>query len=414
MPIDSTDPLADLEAELEQLGPFMARQAHAEEVEPNDQFVRTLRNRLTGTAEVTSTVPTERVPASSRPARRSLWRRWWAVGGLSLSGAIVAAALLLFINTNKAHSPGAPTTNVAAGVPVPSKSDIYRSYPLPGQYGAGGPPQPYENTLDQPPGAPWKGHLHLNASTLPPGLTATQAYRLQGATFDAPRLGSMAHELGIPGSIQQTTQDGTTWKYVMSRQRSNVHSVAVATNSGELLYHDTAVAPYDFRTHRRPDAADINAARTWLSSLGWPGREMSLHSPTSPQEQEADIYVRLDWAGAGLADIPAAILLMGQGHRVAAARVYPPVHAGLTVSTRTFAAAWEVMKTGTVPVAVNRLLDTPPKSGTGTLRKSALIYVLTSNKSGVMYLVPAYRFSGSASIPGVGPRIWYAIVPALK
>lgn len=409
---EEQDPVSAFERELELLGPIMARQEQAEAQEPDAEFLRALRGRLTGGLEQPEVAPPR--PSILEGLREGLRRRWALAGGLSLAGAVAAVAVVLLLGQRGTGSTG--TRSAVFHLPIPNKQQITRSYPLPEGIGAGGgAPPPWVTTVDPPPGAPYAGRLRLTARTLPAGTTRATAYRLQGPGFATPRIPSMARALGITSPVQRTVQNGVAWEFATDREAtSQIHSVAVSLQTGELIYHNTRVTPVPVRPGAPPSAADIAAARAWLSRLGWPGEKMPIHPPASPLERDLSWTVRFDWPGASPADAPAAALVLGRNGGVIEAHLRPPVEAQEAIPTVTYASAWKEVREGKVPVGVENMMGPSPAApGTGTVHTASLIYVLTPGAHGRLYLVPAYRFSGDATIPGVpGTRTWYAIVPA--
>jgi hypothetical protein len=85
-----------------------------------------------------------------------------------------------------------------------------------------------------------------------------------------------------------------------------------------------------------------------------------------------------------------------------------------------------MLRRGDIPLAVTvpGALTGAPGNGRGRVRSVEVVQVLTADVNGVLYLVPAYRFAGTAQLQvvpqgGVVPRAesvratWYAVVPAL-
>jgi hypothetical protein len=66
-----------------------------------------------------------------------------------------------------------------------------------------------------------------------------------------------------------------------------------------------------------------------------------------------------------------------------------------------------------VPLAV---VGVPPHTtapGVGVMRHVTITYVLSTGTDRRLYLVPAYRFAGSARLRGIhGERLCYALAPA--
>jgi hypothetical protein len=143
------------------------------------------------------------------------------------------------------------------------------------------------------------------------------------------------------------------------------------------------------------------ASNAWIVDFGWP-------------------HVR------GASTSPAATLLIVPRWYVAEARLWPPVARSRRLSARPVSAAWTMLRRGDIPLAVTVLgaITGPPGDGRGIVRSVEVVQVLTADVNGILYLVPAYRFAGTAQLQvvpqrGVVPRAppvratWYAVVPAL-
>jgi hypothetical protein len=76
------------------------------------------------------------------------------------------------------------------------------------------------------------------------------------------------------------------------------------------------------------------------------------------------------------------------------------------------------VREGKVPVALENQRALPSEKrvgGTGFLRHVEVIQVLTLTRDGRGYLVPAYRFEGTAHIQGdTESQVWFALVPAAQ
>jgi hypothetical protein len=72
-----------------------------------------------------------------------------------------------------------------------------------------------------------------------------------------------------------------------------------------------------------------------------------------------------------------------------------------------------VVATDKTPIGLLGPLVFTPRSGTGVETHADVLQVLTTASNGTQWLVPAYRFEGTARIKGV-PRVqrWVALVPA--
>lgn len=396
----------DLEHELAELGPLMAQQEVALNTEPEPEFVRTLRNRLTGEGEAVA------APTRSSPRERlAAWARKYGVvaGGLAAAAAV---ALIVLVGGNRPGVSPVPTPIQSAfHLPAPTGRDITRSYPVAGGLGGGPVPPVWASNLQPPPGTAYGGRLTLNSATLPSQPDRAPAYRLAGPRFDAPRLRAMAASLGIAGSVRHMTVEGDRWAY-LSQQTGPMalHSLAVNLRTGELVYHDTRVsAPVPTRVTR----TEQEAARRWMSRLGWPGGTMRLRQPWSPQEAALSWAVRFDWPNVG-ANVPAASVSVDTRGVVTDAVLEPPAVAMEQVPLKSRQAAWNELQKRGGPIAVEGMVGVPPKPGTATLTYTWMAYIVAHAPDGTGYLVPAYHFEGRATISGDGTKRWFAIVPAAK
>jgi hypothetical protein len=404
---DGLPPLEAFERELEELGSLMAEQELAFGVEPDPEFVRSLRNRLTG-----ETQPA--VARESPPERLLGWtRRYWVQAG-GLAAAVAVALIVVLGGRHGAGSPVATPVQSAFRVPTPGRSDLTRSYPIAGGLGAG-PPPIWSSNLAPPPGAPYAGHLTLQGRPIAAAPDGVDAYRLDGPQFDLPRLRAMAHTLGISGPVRHITVQGTRWAYVAQQAGiASLHSIAIDERTGELIYHNLAGnAPVPPRV----TDAQVAAARTWLAKLGWPANAMSSRTPT-PAEAALPWVVRLDWLHtvAGIqSDVPAASVSLNTRGTVTDAVLEPPIRSGTPVQLVSPQAAWNTLKHSGGPIGVEGMIGLPVHKGTATLADTQVIEVLTRTPDGTSYLVPSYRFEGTATIRGVpGTKRWVAIVPAVK
>jgi hypothetical protein len=391
------------ERELAELGPLMRRQEQAETAEPDPAFVRALRSRLVGPEPTTAPIPMR---------RKRLWPRL-AFGGVVSAAAAAAAAVALVLGSHNARAPG--QLQVAFALPTPDATSLAQSFPVYGLGGGGGVPEPWADTAGIPGGAPYAGHLRLRAGTLPSGPRRLPAHRLAGPEFAAPRIRVLAATLGIPGQVKRSTQPSGRWAYVWKKPRLPSdpidRSVAVNLQTGQLIFHNfnlNSVGP----GQQLPlnDPANVAAARVWLTSLGWPGAQMPVHQPTSPQEAARTNSVTLDWAGAGSTDVPAATIEVAHG-TIIDATLWPPVSRSGSVPARGYPAAWAEVRAGRVPIGLAGQIY-PPKNGSGALERKAIFQVFIRTPAGALYLAPAYRFEGTASIQGTGSYHWYAFVPA--
>lgn len=396
----------ELEAELEDLGPLMAQQEIALGTEPDPEFVRSLRNRLTGEGEI---VPTPAQPSVG--SRLSAWaRKYWAPAG-GLAAAVAVALIVVIGGHGGTGSPIATPVQSAFHLPRPGSSDVTRSYPAPGGLG-GGPPPVWYSSLQPPPGVAYAGHLTLRGAPLPaiPGQAA--AYQLDGPGFDLPRLRALAGILGIAGRVRHMAVGADRWAYVAQQSGpEHLHSIAVNQRTGELVYHNIQGNP---SVPNQVTAAQRAAARAWLSTLGWPGTSMPVRRSVTEQEAILPSAIRFNWPQV-TGDVPAASVMVDTSGTVIEAILEPPVSAATQVTVESRQAAWSSLRQRGGPIGVVGAVTVPAKPGTATLTDTALVEIVAHAANGRMYLVPSYRFEGNATISGVpGTKRWIAIVPAAK
>jgi hypothetical protein len=399
-----------LERELAELGPVMRRQEQVEGEQPDPAFVQALRTRLVGEPQLTPAPP-----ISIRRERQE--RRWhrFVFGGALSAAAAAAAVIALVVGSHKAEGPG--NHRVAFTLPTPNPTNLAQTFPVYGLGGGGGLPAPWTDTAGIPAGLPYAGRLALRAGTLPANGGPLPAHRLSGPAFAAPRIRTLAAALRIGRPIKRSNQPSGRWTYVWKEPRmpSDTVDKSLAVNllTGQLIYHnlDTAyTSPGPRLTLNAP--GNVAVARAWLTRLGWPGSAMPVHRATSPQELVRQDTVTLGWAGAGPTDVPAATLLITRG-TVTDADLWPPVSSSGTVAARGYAAAWTAVRAGRVPVGLAGQIY-PPRNGSGVLQRTTVLQVFTRTPAGALYLAPAYRFEGTATISGHGSYRWYAFVPAQK
>jgi hypothetical protein len=400
-----------LERELAELGPVMARQSQAEAEPPNEVFLQALRARLVGQRQKQDRPE----PPAPIAIKRTRERPRWLWGGGIVAAAAAAALIVFAFNRETATAPTSQHT--AFALPTPNPTQLAQSYPLLGGLGAGGgTPPPWENLLQIPSGGAYPGRLRLSASSLPAAASSAHAFQLKDASFDAPRVAELAKALGIQGAVKSSNQPNGRWIYVWELSNNPTrpvnHSVAVSLQTGELIYHNFG-GVYDLPRLPLNVPRNVDVAQAWLTRLGWPGRSMMVHAPTSGQERDLTDTVTLSWPGVRAVDVPAAILLINKYGQVEDAHLWPPVAQEGTVSTRPIADAWHDVENGKAPLAViPRLIGEPFNNGTGELHSATILEVFTQTPSGALYLAPAYRFQGIATIHAVGRRRWFALSPA--
>ncbi|HEX8918917.1 MAG TPA: hypothetical protein VF898_10475 [Chloroflexota bacterium] len=392
-----------LDRELQDLGPLMMRQHEVERAVPDPAFTAQLRQRLTGETE-------------TRPHRLRFPRLVPIFG----AAAVLAAVAIIFL----VRQPGGQSKPVPAATwrpPIPSSPDLTKSYPLMGGLGGGGSGNPTVSRIELPNGSPYPGRLRLTG-TPSSGPAAVSAYRLAGPAFDAPRVAALGRAAGLNGAVTHISnyeslgaqRRMTLWN-VVSRggmpSRLPLKSIAVSRRSGQLIYHDFSL-PGDRSPARPPVPAEaLAAARAWLARLGWPASRMGAIGPSVLAAPPGVTQVVLDWPGVGPADTPAAIIWVAAGNRIAEALILPPVSAVTVIRAVSSSAAWQRVARGGYPIGVANMIVARPPDGRGRLETTRVNYVFEATPRG-LYLVPVYRFGGTARFPGVsGSRLWFALVP---
>lgn len=122
--------------------------------------------------------------------------------------------------------------------------------------------------------------------------------------------------------------------------------------------------------------------------------------------------VVLGWPKAGPAATEAATLWVTPNGSVIEAWVWPPILRRGIIPARSIAAAWADIHAGRLPLAVRNLSPRTHLPGTGRLRATSVVSVLTRSHSGALYLVPTYRFAGTVHIQGASLHGWYGLAPS--
>ena len=190
-------------------------------------------------------------------------------------------------------------------------------------------------------------------------------------------------------------------------------SLAISRHTGELIHHNvpnTASAHHVAPLNR---VRAISLARRWIAGLGWPAAGMPVLTAAPdtqllPPSVGIPFQVSFGWSRVPrAAETQATVIVMPNGD-VIEARLWPPVQQSGYVATRDVRAAWMMVRTGKVPIAVQGAMRAP---GTGALRTVEVIQALDTTGQ-TPYLVPMYRFEGTVSLPGLGQHAWSALVPA--
>lgn len=442
---DDADDAGDAVARrLTALGPLVPWQERAEATEPDPAFVRRLHAHLVGETARAADPPGDRaarpvfaetgggaghpLPAPGRrrgPGHLSPWAL--------LAAALVAAllALVMLVRPPRGGRGLAPT--VAAALPRPSGADLTRGFPLLGGGGAGAPPSPVISSLEEGNNPPYPGRLHLTAGALPRGAPALRAYRLGAPDAGAARVARLARLLGIDAAVTTRNGGNAPWTVAatagVSAAGPTLHSVAVSTATGEVVYHDVRGVGAPRGAQGR--AVAVAAARAWLTRVGWPGSGLPVQSALNGGTYAPGEWtIAFGWAGTGPAATSAASVVVEPGARVGEARLWPRADRSYTVPARGIDAAWAELRQGRMPLAVT----TPgapgqfmvvPGAGQGRVTGVTVAQVLTAGDDGRLYLVPAYRFAGTtrvrvrplgvaASRPLLVDATWYTLIPAAR
>ncbi|MDQ2830683.1 MAG: hypothetical protein M3Y74_16755 [Chloroflexota bacterium] len=428
---------AAVEQRLRELGPLVQRLEQIEGETAAPTFVRDLRARLLlGEAAVADERDEGLTPTRSsagggadsrRPyiqgTRRARPALWAVVAAVALVAVLVA---LVVVPRWNGQRPGA--ANVAASLPRLSIADLTRDYPFPPGQGAGGggPVTPANSAFDPDPVPLYYGPLRLTAGALPRTDDPLLAYQLD-APLGSARLTALARSLGIPDRVTRARAGGAIWLVAANATGlpgphvPPLHSLAVSTTTGEVIYHDLRYPNVDPRQHIPSQAQAVAEARAWLTRLGWPGQRMPV---LSAKNTFGPWFIDLGWTGVDATTTPAAIVAVAPGGHVDDARLWPPLAHLYQAPARTVRVAWTALHGGTIPLAVTetdqRALFTPT-GGQGTVRRVDVVQVLAPGAHGRTYLVPAYRFAGTAHLAGGAASAagsmnatWYALVPALQ
>ncbi|MBV9279830.1 MAG: hypothetical protein JOZ41_07095, partial [Chloroflexi bacterium] len=263
-------------------------------------------------------------------------------------------------------------------------------------------------------GVPYAGHLRLSAAGLPKTPATLQAYRLaspRDVVAAGPRL------LGIRSPIHRVIAGSAAWDVAADGGFAShlpLHSLAVSRATGELIYHDRRNLALPRATSGLPRAAAVAVARRWLALLGWPGQRMPVIAvervPTLPKVRE----VEFGWIGVSAAATDAATLWVTPDRSVIEAWVWPPVARGGTIPARSISAAWDEVRAGTLPLAVEGVPPGTRANGVGTVRRTSVTSILSPAGPGALYLVPTYRFEGTAHIPGASNHYWFSLAPGAQ
>jgi len=404
---------------LSELGPLLRRRA--EVGAPDPAFVRRLRTRLLS-AEQLSPHPAVRPGRRAQPmtgqgpkAGAATRTRPRVVALAGPVAALVAAALILaLILPRAAPHPGGP--DVAWHLPYPSPADLGRGYPA---AAAPAGPLPLAVSLAATPAAPpYPGRLSLSAPALPPTPRVLEAFRLTNPLSIVARIGELARLLGIHARITHIGVAGTSWVVAATGGRPltiPLHSLAISPLTGELVYHDTSAPPVGAVTPLLAGSHAVEAARSWLTRLGWPGRAMPLAGVEPLSSSATALQVRFGWGGPVASAVDAATVWVTPAGHVMAGHLWPPITQARLAPPTSIAGAWSAVRAGRIPPVIDDVLRGTRASGTGIVRRVTVTQVVAVGADHFLYLVPAYRFEGITRLQGLPrARAWYAVAAAIR
>lgn len=417
---DDQDGLAGAEERLEhkmtELGPLVERRRQAEAEGVDQAFAQDLRRRLLGDA------PDRKRPRGKRLLVGHLAPRVWAVG-LS-AAAIVAAAVVVLLILLRPHASPAPAL---AAVPRPTRADLTRGYPSSGIMAGGGigVASPLFSPAQVQSMPPYSGHLSLSTATIPSEPDTLPAYRLSGPPLTRSGFQRVAHHLGIQGRAHViqgrwlVAADGG--KMRINRKTGMVystplHSLAMALDTGEIIYRDGRPGIGKYRVPAFTQSRANIAARAWIANAGLPAQDMVVQSvvPMSPVKRQpgtSPLAISYRWRQVRNPATPAGTIWVTPAGTITEVDMWPGIARKVQVGTVPGAVAWHDVASGKAPVAVLGSPDFPVSAGSGRATSVHVVQVRVPGKHGRVYLVPAYRFSGTVRLRGASYP-WYALVPA--
>ncbi len=125
--------------------------------------------------------------------------------------------------------------------------------------------------------------------------------------------------------------------------------------------------------------------------------------------------VNLGWADADATALSAATLWVAPDGRIVEARLWPPVERSRAIPARGVAAATGDVRRGQFPVAVEGVPPLATAAGAGVVRRVTVVQALSVGSDRRLYLVPTYRFVGTAQLQGFpSVHAWYGLTPAAR
>ena len=335
------------------------------------------------------------------------------VAGLAAAALVTAVLFALLVVVRPRHP--AFVSAVAWRPPVPSRADLTRAFPAPAVAPAAEAESPTVSLAIPPHGVPYAGHVVLSTVPLPPQPAQLRAFRLAppATNADPAHVARLARSLGIHAPLRHASRGQAAWLVGVDgggASHQPLHSLAVATMTGEVVYHD-APAPRREPWVNNPTA--VAAARAWLARLGWPAARMPLAAIAHSGLPVGLRAIAFRWMGVGAAAMDAATLWVTPHGQVVEADVWPPVESARSIPARSLTAAWTAVRGGLVPLAIVGVPPHTVASGWGTMRRITITAVLSTGIDHRLYLVPTYHFAGTARLRGIhGARLCYALAPA--
>lgn len=394
----------ELAQRLNELGGLM-RELHHAESEIDETFARTLRAHLLQGEEVAPHPTFARRlrthllhPTGARSVPRPRQR---FLGGLGVVAVVVGIlSALLFNHPNSAgfQAPYPTRADLRFNLPASAHalSRLTPTLSLVHPSSAAAFAGPVRVAGPRPSQVPFEVHAYRLASR--PGVPARDRRLL---AIQAP-----VRRVAIGRSIWLVAADGRPGSHRL------LHSLAVSLGTGELIYHDRRNFRLPSVTRPVTQAVAARVARHWLTELGWPGRVMPLRAFGSVSGYPRVRRVVLGWRGVGPATIQEATLWITPNHSIIEAWVWPPVTQAGSVATRSAGSAWNDVISGRAPSDIQGVDSGVRATARATLRRLDTVLILVPGAHGTTYLVPAYRFEGTAQV-GTTDREhpWLSLAP---
>jgi hypothetical protein len=361
---------------------------HGEDLAPHPSFARRLRQRL-----------------FSRPGARPLPRprahRWRWFTPLPVLLAVIVSLVVQRSPGQGFHTPIVTTNDLL--INLGSSSTITSGL------------SPTVSSVHQSLARAYAGPVRVHVRSLPHVQVLDHAYQL-GSVRGVVATGRVL--LGIHAPVHRTVTEGATWLVAVdggTSSRHPLHSLAASLTTGEVIYHDQRNfrLPHAHAALDRDEAVDV--ARRWLTRLGWPGRSMPVRSAELLSGMPAVRAVVFGWAGVGPSTIEQAILWVAPDHSVIEASLWPPVAQSGNVTIRTAQQALHAVTSRHVPLVIDHVSPSDRRAAIAEVRHVISVLVLIPGRHGTPYLVPAYRFEGSARVGTTARKHpWLSLVPLIS